>query len=123
MKHIFALLLIFTVALSSCSTPTAIPTPIPTKDKTIIGTYYDDYSPSLPYTLIIKKINGTYNKTEIYSDGSQQTITLVANNVNGEERLVEEGNDGYFGDYMVIESNGDVAFYDKQGLIYRLHPK
>lgn len=97
--------------------------PTETKDPSIIGTYYDNYAPSLPYTLILKNVGGTYFKTEIYSDNSQQTIKLVANFVNGEERLVEDGNDGYFGDYMVVESNGDIAFYDKKGFIYRLHPK
>lgn len=96
-------------------------------DEILIGEYLDDWGyspePDLIHTIIIKKVNGVYYKTEIFKDGSQGTIKLNVKVVNGEERLIEEGDDGYFGDYMVIENNRDIAFYDKKGFIYRLHPK
>ena len=103
------------------STPTQFSF-LPESDPTLIGTYFDDYMQSMKYTIVLKKINGTYYRTDIFSDGSQGTKKLVVKNINGEERLVEEGDDGYFGDYMVIEKNRNIAFYDKQGFIYRLSP-
>jgi|GEM_PF-4106676 len=101
--------------------PVGVATPTPTVEEILVGIYFDDHFPTLEYTLVIKKINGVYYKTEIFSDGSEETTKLNVDYVNGEERLIEEG-DGS-GNYMVIENNRDIAFYNPDGLLYRLHPK
>jgi hypothetical protein len=44
---------------------------------------------------------------------------LIMELVEGEERLIENPGNLY-GDYMVIEADGSLAFYDKEGLIYKL---
>jgi len=59
--------------------------------------------------------------TSTYSDGSGETITLGTKDVNGELRLYENPGNS-FGDYMVIKSDGSLAFYDSKGLIYKIQP-
>ena len=49
-------------------------------------------------------------------DGSSETVTLTVENVGGEKRLYDMKN--FYGDYMVIEGNGDLAYYDDNGFIY-----
>lgn len=66
--------------------------------------------------LIIPKLKTTCG------DGSSQTVALTVKVVGGESRLYEDVNN-VFGDYMVIESGGYLAFYDNQGFIYKLPPK
>jgi len=93
---------------------------IPIVDENVIGTWLDTWG--LARTIVIKKLNGSYQMTTLYGDGSGETKTLGVEVVNGEERLYENpGN--YYGDYMVIENNGNLAFYDNKGLIYELQPK
>ena len=95
---------------------------VPTNDEILIGTYYDDFAPLAIHTSILKKVNGSYQITQIFNDGSNGTETLTVEIINGEERLVEFPNNPY-GDYMVVESDNSIAFYDNRGFIYRLHPK
>jgi hypothetical protein len=87
----------------------------------VIGTWLDNWG-GLSRTVVIKKINSSYKITSTYSDGSGETKTLGVKIVNGEVRLYENlGN--LYGDYMVIKSNGYLAFYDNQGFIYEVPPK
>jgi hypothetical protein len=88
----------------------------PTADNNVIGTWIDTWG--LSHTVIIRKVNGVYQMTSKYSDGSGETTTLNEKVVNGEVRLYEET-----GDYMVIENNGKLGVYDNQGLIYECEPK
>jgi hypothetical protein len=92
----------------------------PEVDKQVIGSWFD--TNGLPHTIVIKKLNGSYQMTTVFGDGSGDTKTLGVKVVNGEERLYGD-TDNYYGDYMVIEKNGDLAFYDDQGFIYKLQPK
>jgi hypothetical protein len=93
---------------------------IPTADDNVIGTWLDTWG--IAHTIIIKRQNGSYLMTTLFGDGSGETKTLYVQVVNGEERLSEApGN--YHGAYMVIENNGNLAFYDSQGLIYEDQPK
>jgi hypothetical protein len=89
---------------------------IPRVDENVIGTWLDTWG--LAHTVVIRKVNGVYQMTSQYSDGSGETITLIEKVVNGEERLYEES-----GIYMVIENNGNLGVYDNQGLIYECEPK
>ena len=58
----------------------------------------------------------------IYSDGSSEIIALFAEVVNDEERLYKDPNN-YYGDYMIIKENGNLAFFDNIGFIYELPPE
>ncbi len=86
----------------------------------IIGTWLDTWA--WTRTIVIKRVNGTYQMTSTYSDGNRETISLGVKVINGEERLYENPGNLY-GDYMVIKSNGNLAFYDDQGFIYEIPPK
>ncbi len=139
MKPIFITLFILATILSACS-PTSTPIPLeidistptheliattsdtmePTLDENIIGTWYDTWG--LAHTIIIRKINGSYQMATLFGDGSGETKTLGVEVVNGEERLYENPGNMY-GDYMVIKNNGNLAFYDDQGFIYEDQPK
>ena len=92
---------------------------IPTADENVIGTWLDTWG--LAHTIIIRKINGSYQMTTLYGDGSGETKTLGIEVVNGEERLTIP--DDFFTGYMVIKNNGNLAFYDNQGFIYECQPK
>jgi len=99
----------------SLETKATLEASIPTPDPSVIGTWID--TGALSHTIVIRKLNGSFQMTTVYGDGSGETTTLDIKVVNGEERLYEPG------DYMVIEKDGSLAFYDSQGLLYRLPPK
>lgn len=86
----------------------------------VIGSWFD--TGAFPRIITIEKMGDGYQFTSVYDDGSGETKMLGVKKVNGEVRLFENpGN--YYGDYMLIESNGNLAFYDKQGFIYEISPK
>jgi hypothetical protein len=89
----------------------------PTADKNLIGIWLDTWG--LSRNVIIRKVNGEYQMTSQYSDGSGETITLTEKTVDGQERLYDEES----GTYMIIENNGKLGVYDNQGLIYECEPK
>ena len=100
------------------------PTPAPQRptavvNNYIVGTWLDTWVGTC--TITIKKINGSYQMTRLYSDGSGETKFLTVQTVGGTERLIEYPNSPT-GDYMVIE-NGNLVFYDNDGLIYEDYPK
>lgn len=102
------------------STPvTKAATPSPKAVDNLVGKWL--YDRDLPHTIVIRKNNGTYEMTTRFGDGSGETKTLVAKVVGGEERLYENP-DNYYGDYMVIKKNGNLAFYDNQGFIFEFEP-
>jgi len=88
-------------------------------DANVIGTWLDTWG--YARTIVIRKLNGSYQMTTLYGDGSGETKTLGVEVVNGEERLTIP--DDFFTGYMVIENNGNLAFYDNQGFIYECQPK
>jgi hypothetical protein len=100
------------------------PTPVPQRptavvDNYVVGVWLDNWTS--PCTITIKKINGSYQMTRLYGDGSGETKTLIVQTVGGAQRLIEYP-DSPTGDYMVIE-NGNLVFYDNQGFIYEDYPK
>jgi hypothetical protein len=76
----------------------------------MLGSWLDNYG--WARTITINKVNETYKMASGYSDGSGESITLGVKVVNGETRLYETQNP--FGGYMVIKSDGSLAFYDNQ---------
>ncbi len=86
--------------------------------ETLLGTWLD--TGVFERVIKIKKMEDKYTMTSEYSDGSSETITLGVDIVNGETRLYETRN--AYGDYMIIETDGSLAFYDNRGLIYSIEP-
>ena len=87
---------------------------IPLDNESLVGTWLDTWG--YPRTIVIRKINGSYQMTTLYGDGSGETKTLSVEVVNGKERFTIP--EDFFTGYMVIKSNGNLAFYDIQGYIY-----
>jgi len=125
MKPIVIIFFVMAIILSACttmpnlwsndtSTLTATISPItePTIDKNVIGTWFDTWAKSAgtkyEFTIIIRNVNGTYQITKKFEDGSEGTDPIAIKVVNGEERLYEIPGDN-FGDYMVIKSNGNFS--------------
>jgi hypothetical protein len=102
------------IQLSSQST---IPSSTSSSEITL-GKWYDTWS--FAHSITITKKGGEYKMKEVYPDGSERTITLFSNVVAGETHLYDTLN--AYGDYMVIKSDGRLAFYDNQGFIYDIQP-
>lgn len=108
----------------------AAKTPVPTKvisrstnsDFQMSWNIYSSVYNSLGGILTISKQGSRYIQTLVMHDGSSQTVFLTVKAVNGEERLYDERFDDYYGDYMVIESDGTLTFYDNKGYIYSVAP-
>ena len=104
----------------SQSISTSMPT-VTIRDNNVVGVWIDTYIINYTNKKTIRKINNNYEMTSKFDDGSGSSITLVVKVIDGEERLYEDlGN--YYGDYMVIKGNGNLAFFDNAGLIYELLP-
>ena len=113
-------LLLFNSTSFSSIQPTSVPQrPTAVVDNYTVGVWLDNWIS--PCTITIKKINGSYQMTRLYSDGSGETKTLIVQTVGGTQRFIEYP-DSPTGDYMVIE-NGNLVFYDNQGFIYEDYPK
>ncbi len=125
------------MAWTSVSQTQNAPTPQPTHAAATIPTKsssspennfemsWDIYSSefnSLGGILTIRKQDTKYTQTLLMSDGSGDTGSLSVKVVNGETRLHDDRFDDYYGDYMLIEKNGYLSFYDNQGLIYSVPP-
>jgi hypothetical protein len=87
--------------------------------KNIIGTWVNTYG--ISYTIIIFKNKSDYVIKKQFSDGSSSEKVLFIKKVNNEERLYEDPNN-YYGDYIIITSDGKLEFYDNEGFIYSLSP-
>jgi hypothetical protein len=105
--------------------PTAIPFVMPKGDFQMSWDSYNSEYNSFRGIITITKKGSNYMEKIVMSDGSNATYNL---------RIISEGSviklDGHFGnsyslyphDYIQIESNGWLGFYDEQGLIYRVPP-
>lgn len=103
--------------LETKATLEALPTP---DDENLVGIWMDTWAFSRK--IMISKVSGAYEMTVVYGDGSKETKTLTVKFVDGEERLFEYA-DNYFGDYMVIDENRNLVFYDNEGFIYEVPPE
>ena len=113
------LILSNTTSLSNIQPTPAPKLPTAVADNYVVGIWLDNWI--VPCTITIKKINGSYQMTRLYSDGSGETKTLIVQTVGGTKRFIEYPNSPT-GDYMVIE-NGNLVFYDNEGFIYEDYPK
>jgi len=113
-------LILFNSTSFSSIPPTSAPQrPTAVVNNYTVGVWQDNWIS--PCTITIKKINGSYQMTRLYSDGSGETKTLIVQTVGGTQQFIEYP-DSPTGDYMVIE-NGNLVFYDNQGFIYEDYPK
>jgi hypothetical protein len=106
--------------LTSNPTPTSAPVDTTNNNSNVVGRWYDT-NDSLCHDKVITKSGDTFSLTTTCKDGSGITKTLTIKTIAGEDRLYEDPNNA-FGDYMVVESDGSLAFYDDQGLIYEVSP-
>jgi hypothetical protein len=86
----------------------------------VIGSWYDTWV--VPCTKVITKSGSTYYLTTKYNDGSEETVILQEYYVGGEQRFIYYS-DTRYGDYLVIENDGNLAFYDNEGFIYSDKPQ
>jgi hypothetical protein len=101
--------------------PTSTPFLLPKGDFTISWDTYSSQYNSLGGIVTIKRQGTNYTKTLVMSDKSCNSIDLTVISESDTIKITDRpGNN--FGDYMVILSNGDLAFYDNQRLIYSIPP-
>ncbi len=97
--------------------PTTTPFIFPIGDFQMSWDTYSSKYNSLGGIVTIKRQGNDYSKILVMPDKSCNSIDLTVLSEKMEIKLTDRpGND--FGDYMVILTTGDLAFYDNQGLIY-----
>lgn len=79
----------------------------------VIGKWYDN-SPYMEHSIIIYKQNDVYKLKETYKDGSINEKELEYIDLNGKSKFIYENDHG---EYLLIESDGRLGQYDKEGLI------
>jgi len=79
----------------------------------IIGKWYDK-TPYMEHSIIIFKINDKYKMKETFKDGSINEKDLQFTKADGNSKFVYEND---FGEYLLIEKDGRLGQYDKDGLI------
>lgn len=92
----------------------------PTVDGIIIGKWIEIIAGK--DLLVISIVNDSYLMTSISPNESKYTKTLDMEVVDGEERLYLSPRTVY-NDYMVIEENGNLSYYDDMGLLMVLPPR
>jgi hypothetical protein len=79
----------------------------------IIGKWYDD-RPYVENSMIIYKVNNTYKLKQAFKDGSGSDRDLKQSMLNGKLKFVYKND---FGEYLLIEKDGRLGVYDKDGLV------
>jgi len=79
----------------------------------IIGKWYDK-TPYMEHSVIIFKIDSKFKMKETYKDGSVNEKDLQFTKVDRKSKFVYEND---FGEYLLIENDGRLGQYDKEGLI------
>jgi hypothetical protein len=79
----------------------------------IIGKWYDK-SPYMEHSIVIYRQDDVYKLKETYKDGSINDKVLEFSDFNGKSKFTYENE---FGEYILIESDGRLGQYDKDGLI------
>jgi len=86
-------------------------------ESNLIGRWIDQ----TPYVGGIITISRNANILELaikYKDGSEASKKLIEKIVNGQKRWIEE--DNVFGEYYVLNNDGNLSIYDAEGLIKTL---
>lgn len=99
--------------------PKVKPSPTSASSIQLIGTWEDTWA--IPQTIIVYTSGDNYYMESVFSDGTSDTIFLDYYDVGSERRFIHFPETRY-GDYMVIRSDGSLAFYDDQGFIYSIAP-
>ena len=97
--------------------PTLIPFVMPKGDFSLSWNTYSSLYNSLGGILTITRQGNAYSQTVVYTDGSCGTSKLSAATEGGVIKFTDVP-DNPFGDYMTIEDDGSLAFYDNQGIVY-----
>lgn len=88
-------------------------------ESNLIGRWIDN----TPYSGGVITISRNANILELsikYKDGSKSSKKLIEKIVNGQKRWIEE--DNVFGEYYVLNNDGNLSFYDTEGLV-KTYPK
>lgn len=132
MKKVFYLVFLavaMIILLSGCapaSTPISptLPFVMPKGDFEMSWNIYNSKYNSSNDILTIRRQGSKYTEKSVYPDGSGGTYELTAISEGSEIKLT--GHLGItsslYGDYMVINSDGWLVFYDDQGYIYGVPP-
>ena len=80
----------------------------------VIGEWKDEGWPGNALIKIYED-SGTIKMKKSFADGSNQDTTLIESMYSGKPRFEEVGND--FGEYYLINENGELEIYDKEGFI------
>lgn len=86
-------------------------------ESNLIGRWIDN----TPYMSGVISISRNANILELsikYKDGSESLKKLIEKIVNGKKRWIEE--DNVFGEYYVLNNDGNLSIYDTEGLIKTL---
>jgi len=113
-------------AISSIFTPepTAISFVMPEGDFVMNWNIYSSEYNSSGGIVTIRRRGSNYTEKIVYPDGSNGIFELTVISVGSKIKLT--GHLGItsslYGDYMLIDSDGWLAFYDNQGYIYSVPP-
>lgn len=105
--------------------PTAIPFVMPKGDFEMSWDIYSSEYNTLGGILTISRKGSKYTEKLVLSDGSSGIYDLTVISEGNEIKLSGHLGDSYSlypHDYMQIESNGWLGFYDDQGYIYGVAP-
>jgi hypothetical protein len=101
--------------------PTSIPFVMPKGDFEMSWNIYSSEYNSLGGILTIRRQGSKYTQKLVMSDGSSAIDDLAVISEGSEIKLTDRPGNS-FGDYMVIDQDGWLIFYDKQGYIYGVPP-
>lgn len=79
----------------------------------VVGKWYDK-TPNLEHSILIYEENGQFKMKETYKNGSEREKTLEVSKSGGKQKFVYKNN---FGEYLLIENDGNLGIYDRDGLI------
>ncbi|NMC79973.1 MAG: hypothetical protein GYA59_11485 [Chloroflexi bacterium] len=130
------LFVVLAILLSGCASstpilptftpePTAIPFVMPKGDFEMSWNIYNNEYNSLGGIVTIRRQGSKYTEKIVYSDGSNGVFDLTIISEGTEIKLsghLGDPYDLYPHDYIQIESNGWLGFYDDQGYIYGVPP-
>ena len=125
---VFLAFVVLAILLSGCAStptvtpePTAIPFVMPTGNFQMTWNIYNSEYNSSGGIVTIRRQGSKYTEKLVYSDGSGGNFDLTVISEGSEIKLSGHLGDPYSlypHDYIQIESNGGLGFYDDQGLIY-----
>lgn len=117
------------ILLSGCAPastpePTAIPFVMPKGDFEMSWDIYNSEYNSMGGILTIRRQGSKYSEKLVMSDGSSAINDLTIISEGSEIKLTGhlDITSSLYGDYMAIDSNGWLVFYDSQGYIYGVPP-